>query len=114
MAIESPRIVAGPTVQRSYVPINCVQLVWSTPILGALNGFYDSATGEWLSTFMDAGVSDGHLLAVIDFANYRATLYAWSASSAAWVPVVPVSEYVDPGTGEAWDPLARFYTPLAS
>lgn len=111
MAINSPRIVAGPTVSREKSYINCLPLYLAVPTQYAIVQRWNVDTLSWESVTLLAGEIQG-LIAVVTPGSFIANLY--SAVNGSWVPVSIVSEFIDPGTGKEWDPLARFYTPLAS
>lgn len=111
MAINSPRIVAGSTISREKSYINCLPLYLAVPTQGLIVQRWNVNTGSWESVALQAGEIQG-LIAVITSESLVVNLY--SAVNGSWVPVSITSEFIDPGTGKEWDPLAQFYTPLAS
>lgn len=111
MGIESPRIVAGPTVSRENVYINCVPLYNAVPLNLAVVKKWNTSTLAWESVALEEAEITG-LIAVVTPNSLIAELYIGINNS--WIPVAINSEVIDPGTGKIWDPLARFYTPLAS
>lgn len=111
MAINSPRIVTGPTISREKSYINCLPLYLAVPTEGLAVERWNVNTGSWEFVALQAGEIRG-LIAVVTSGSLIVSLY--SAVNGSWVPVSIVSEFIDPGTGKEWDPLAHFYTPLAS
>lgn len=111
MGIESPRIVVGPTISRENVYVNCVPLYNAVPLdLVVVKRWNTSALTWEFVTLTEAEITG--LIAVVTPNSLIAELYMGVNKS--WVRVNINSEPIDPGTGAKWDPLAQFYTPLAS
>lgn len=111
MALEPPRIVAGPTVSRSESRINCLPIYTSLPLPGQSVFRWSVQLNTWESVTLDSADVYG-LIAVTVPPSYVAELYV--GISGAWHKAVSSSGEIDPSTGQPWDPLARFYNPLAS
>ena len=111
MAIESPRIVAGSTVPREESYVNCVPLYRAIPIAGVLVYTWNNLTNTWETILPDVPV-EGQLAVVDPDSGFIASLHCYR--SGQWVTVSINSEPIDASTGKTWDPLAQFYTPLAS
>lgn len=111
MAINSARIVAGPTITREKSYVNCLPLYRAIPVDGTVVYFFNNSISAW-EAIIPYTAPEGQLIAVEPESDAVISLYV--RRSGAWVSVSINSEAVDSGTGKTWDPLAQFYTPLAS
>ncbi len=111
MAIEKARIAAGPTVERAKARMVCLDLYTGVPSTGTVVRRWDRDTGTW-EWFTKPVSNPVGLIGVIDQASNTAELYV--GVNGAWTRVSLSTSTIDPATGKPWDPLAHFYTPLAS
>lgn len=111
MTINQPRIVAGPTIARQESYVNCLPLYKTIPVTGALAYVWNNLDNMWDSVLV-ATFDEGQVIAIEPDSGSIASLYCYT--SGQWTSVSVNSEPVDPNTGKTWDPLAQFYTPLAS
>ena len=114
MAISSSRIVAGPTVARERVDVTVLDIWRDVPNPQGMVYYWNRDQAAWEYRVYDNSYSSNQLIAVLPTGSNIATLYVLESSSSSWKPVAIYSSVTDPRTGGNWDPLAGFYTPLAS
>lgn len=114
MAIDPPRIAAGPTVARERVDTTILDVWRDIPSSSVMVLFWNRDQEAWEYRVYDNSYPPNQLIAVLPVNSNIATLYLLESSSSSWKPVAIYSSVKDPGTGRTWNPLARFYTPLAS
>lgn len=114
MAISSSLIAAGPTVARERVGITILDIWRDVPVSTAAVNFWNRYERAWQQRIYDNSYPPNQLIAVLPANSNIATLYVLESSSNSWKPVAIYSSVIDPRTGGNWDPLAGFYTSLAS
>lgn len=111
MAIEPARIVAGPTIAREKSPVHCLRLFDDVPDKLKVVREWNRDLSQWKAYT----VTTDEILGMIAVQPAGSELvYLYVAVNSTWKLVSISSETIDPGTGKPWDPLAQFYTPLAS
>lgn len=111
MAIESAIIVAGPTVSRAEVRVHCLRMFDAVPNALTPVREWNRTLGQWKAIVLPRDEVSG-MIAVQPSGSDIAYLYV--AVNQVWKSVHISQEVIDPGTGKPWDPLAQFYSPLAS
>jgi len=114
MAINPSRIAAGSTVTREQVNTTILDIWRGVPSSSGMVYFWNRDREAWEYRVYDNSYPSNQLIAVLPANSNIATLYLLESSSNSWKPVAIYSSVTDPGTGGTWNPLAPFYTPLAS
>ena len=113
MAINKPIIDAGPTYSREDVETVVCKITNTDPVNNAARIIVLDGKLQALSQIP---LNEGQLLIYQNGTELTVTMYVAISISGAlhWKQVVSVGEIVNNHTGQKWDPLARFYNPLAS
>lgn len=112
MPISKPIIAAGPTVKRDR--LKDTKLLISSALPGTTRIYIDSS-GQ-LSVDDQLPKREGQLFAYRNGSDPGVSLYVAVDMNGTleWKRVIPGLNIVNSNTGQSWDPLARFYNPLAS
>jgi hypothetical protein len=112
MPISKPIIAAGPTVKRGKA--KGTKLLISSALPGTQRRYIDE-NGQ-LTLDDQLPQREGQLFAYRNGSDPGASLYVAVDMNGTleWKRVVPGLNMINSSTGNAWDPLAGFYDPLAS